>query len=184
MSQFPQIHLETRSLLDDVPASSRRSNWNPEYSSPVVETPEFETFAEEIIHPFKLVYGARIDEWKVRSEGSSVVDGLSGTAFEITGMDTAKTQDGVVVIEADVDPSLVVSNMRVVEAAPITDEVTITSGQQTAMRFVVGKIYRVGGSMRISQACWSAQRVVTAFYNGMMVKVFAPSPSHPSSLGS
>lgn len=141
-------------------------------------------------HPFNLVT-RRIDgkdHWRVIYLGSSITDGTNGAAVDLTlvgfNADNPITETKYIVLEADVDPDLVVTNWALVEVAPgdeaNLEEVGMSDDDSTIqgkLRLLIGKVtIEPDKPINVAEAVFTAQRITHGFLNGIMVKVFESAP--------
>ena len=137
-------------------------------------------------HPFRVVIND--GNWTVLSDLSSVTDGTNGTEITLpAGFDTPNAITGRVwiVLEADVDTDLVVSNWTLTAATSAADAAEVGTGgspvAQTKLRLliaIVGGLSADGPAL--FQCVNTAQRITHGLLNGLPVKVFEAAPVNPN----
>lgn len=193
---------DTRKFQSDVP--ERRSlesgilpGSRPTWTISSVNTP-ITGGSSEFSHPFKLstlVDGSTL-QWKVSSTGSTVMDGINGDMIDLGsagaewasgaikfGVATTITASKLIVLQADVAEDTLEITDWTLAAVDDAEEVGIDEGPppfQNKIRLLIGKV-TVDTSpdpdtATATQACYSAQRIVHATLNGVVVKVFEDAP--------
>jgi len=135
--------------------------------------------------------------WSVSATYSSVTDGTNGSRIDLSdggsdwaagaiefGDNTAISATAYIVLEADVDSSLDVTNWTL---AAVTDpsEVSTDSGPpvtQDKVRLLIGRVIFTDGVPAASQAVFAPQMLDFGFYNGLLVKLFTAAPVNKDDL--
>jgi hypothetical protein len=140
-------------------------------------------------HPFQITTSTVDGGAKYRIVRGSLQDGTNGTAIALTGItDTDRTATaGYVVLEADVDASLVVSGwaLAIKTAAADTHEVGMTTSgeiRQNKIRMLIGKLTVDGAVATPWQAWFTSARVTNGVLNGVPVKLVDTAPTLASEI--
>lgn len=142
----------------------------------------YEAGGDGSLHPFKLV--TAVDGWKVSPVGSTITDGTNGTNLSITGLDTVRSDTGLVAVKVSISANLTASSASI--QTGFTKEVVAsgTPPAQTEAWLLIGKVTSTGtpATYSFKQAITSAALLTHGFLNGSIVRVFDSAPTHPSNL--
>jgi hypothetical protein len=145
--------------------------------------------AEEYNVPFKLTTSTDDGVAKYRVGKGSIQDGTNGAAISLSGITETETTAtaGYVVIEADVDASLVITGWTLAIKTDATgaQEVGMTTTgtiRQNKVRLLIGKLTLAGDVATPFQAQFSSVRINVGLINGIAAKVFEDAPTYPTSI--
>lgn len=139
-------------------------------------------------HPFRLTVSNGTAGAKYKIAPGSITQGTNGDAIALSGLfDVERSASaGIVVIEADVDGSLELSDWGVsIISVGSAEEVGFSGGDpetQNKLRLVIGKITLDEGTATATQALYTSVRTGYAVLNGVEVVVFEAAPTHPSTV--
>lgn len=163
---------------------------------------EPEEVATALVTPFLLSVNnsGAPPTWSVSSLYSSVTDGVNGDAIDLAvpagtdwsvgaikfDVDTVIAATKYIVLEADVDSELVVTDWTLA-AVDLADAMEVrtnggTPDIQDKVRLLIGKVTVDAGAATVGQAVFTAQELTYKFINGMMVRGFVAAPVHPDYL--
>ena len=144
-------------------------------------------------HPFKVSVKSGTDSSYKVFLRSSIVNGINGGPFTITGLNEDKplSTEKFIIAEADVtfNPFKISDSgftIKEVDAAD-TDEVKLEDNKQTKIRLLIAKITvedMEGGGKALSawQAVTTSFRAAVSFHNGTPVYILQSAPTHQSSI--
>ena len=193
-----------------------RSKGAPEFSAPPVVNQTTTTFNEtrypipapfipsgEVIgggggeHPFKITGISGEEPKYIVSANSSIVDGINGDAFSITGLGEERpiSESKFIVAEAEVTSVPFAVNAAGFTISEVDDanlnevELAASATNQTKIRLVIGRV-RVTESegdpavkvVTAVQAVTSSFRTSVSFHNGVPVYILQVAPTHKSIL--
>jgi hypothetical protein len=126
-------------------------------------------------------------QWIVLSDLSSVTDGTNGSEIPLPGgFDVPNTFSGTtwIVLEADVDTELVLTNWTLTAATSAADAVEVETGgspvAQTKLRLLIAIVSGDSATgPTLYQCANTAQRITHGLLNGLAVKVFESAPVNP-----
>jgi len=139
------------------------------------------------IGPFHISLAKYDTGWNFQVGTGSITDGTNGDAIDLSSyfdIDVFITETCYIVVEAAVDSSLATSGWTITtkETAPEAEEVGFTSGDQSELRLLLGKITIVESVGTVSQAIFNSARITHGFVNGVLVKVFELAPTNAADL--
>jgi hypothetical protein len=179
-----------------------KQSFSTNLSSPRTESADVSPIATGSIvsgggnHPFKItVKSGEAPTYKVFLR-SSIINGINGGPFNITGLNEDKeiTEEKFIVAEATVtsNPFEVTNDGFTINAvgADDTNEVLLEDGKQTKLRLLIGKITveplldeegtEIGKALKAWQAVTTSFRTAVSFFNGAPVYILQVAPTHQS----
>jgi hypothetical protein len=140
-------------------------------------------------HPFRITTSVVGDQPKYRVAKASIQNGTNGTLVDLSDIfeEDRDATAGYVVLEADVDASLVVSGwaLAIKTAAADTHEVGMTTSgeiRQNKIRMLIGKLTVDGAVATPWQAWFTSARVINGLLNGVSVKLVDAAPTLASEI--